>query len=198
MPNELDALNRLNLGTSKGVLKNTHDSPLNDMMQLILQDVSDQLRASVDKHGISASNNLKQSITVVNIGVTSNGVTVGISADGAPYWKYVNYGVDGTVVKRGSPYSYTESSWTSGSSTGVSFHQSILEWVRNKGVQLPQQFSSYDSFAWAIMRNKIKNGQEPKPFVDDVITARLIDEIREPIEMLIGKSIEIQIKLAWQ
>jgi hypothetical protein len=95
MSRELDALNKLNVGTSKDVLKNAPSSPIYDVLQLILQDVSDRLRESIDKQGISASNELKQSIQVTGVEDDGSALSIGISA--LYYWKYMNYGVNGTV-----------------------------------------------------------------------------------------------------
>ena len=186
---ELDALNSLNLGTSKEVLKNGASSPLVGVLQLILQDVSDRLRESIDKQGISASNNLKQSIKVT--GVEDNGSKLSIGISAAYYGKYVNYGY-------GPQRSPSAPAWEKAPKSDKTFKQSIDEWIRDKGVQLPESFKTYDSFAWAIIRNKIKFGQEPKPFVDQVINAKLVEEIREPIEAIFGRSLEIQISIGWQ
>lgn len=190
MLRESDVLNGLNLGTSKEVLQNNASSPLVDVLQLILQDVSDRLRASIDKHNISASNNLKQSIQVTNVQDNGTELSIGISADF--YWKYMNYGVNGTDKSWGAP------AWGTAPKTDKTFKQSISEWIVNRGIQLPESFKSYDSFAWAIMRNKVKFGQEPKPFVNEVINAKLFDEIREPIEAIFKRSIQIQITTGWQ
>lgn len=187
---ELDVLNNLNLGTSKEVLKNNASSPLVGVLQLILQDVSDRLRESIDKQGISASNNLKQSIQVTGVEDSGSALSIGISA--AYYWKYMNYGVNGTQQNWGAPV------WGTAPKTDKTFKQSIDEWIRDRGIQLPESFKSYDSFAWAILKNKIKFGQEPKPFVDQVINAKLVEEIREPIEAIFGRSLEIQISIGWQ
>lgn len=187
---ELDALNRLNVGTSKDVLKNSVSSPIVDVLQLILQDVSDRLRESIDKQGISASNNLKQSIQVT--GVEDNGTALSIGISAAFYGKYMNYGVNGTQQNWGAP------AWGAAPKTDKTFKQSIDEWIRDRGIQLPESFKTYDSFAWAIIRNKIKFGQQPKPFVDQVINAKLVEEIREPIEAIFGRALEIQITIGWQ
>jgi hypothetical protein len=187
---ELDALNRLNLGTSKEVLKNNASSPLVDVLQLILQDVSDRLRESIDKHNISASNDLKQSIKVTGVQDNGTALSIGISANF--YWKYMNYGVNGTQKNWGAP------AWGTAPKTDKTFYQSISEWIVNRGIQLPESFTNYNSFAWAVLKNKIKFGQEPKPFVNDVINAQLVDEIREPIEAIFKRSLEIQITIGWQ
>lgn len=190
MANGLDAFKALNIGTSKSVLQNKPGSPMGDLLQLLLQDVSDQLRESIDKHNISASNNLKQSINVSKATITGTRLEVSVSADF--YWKYVNFGVNGTEINRGAP------NWGKAPSQDLSFKQAILNWIPDRGIQLPESFTSYDSFAYAIIQNKIKFGQEPRPFVSDVITDKLIQDISEPIRAMFGRAIEIQISVGWQ
>lgn len=190
MQKGLDAFKALNIGTSKEVLKNSASSPMNDLLQLLLQDVSDQLGKKIDQYGISASNNLKQSINVSNVSINGSRMEVSITADF--YWKYINYGVNGTEINRGAP------NWGTAPKQDLTFKQAILNWIPNKGVQLPASFTSYDSFAYAIMTNKRKFGQEARPFVNDVITDKLIQDMKAPIQALIGRALEIQITVGWQ
>lgn len=190
MQKGLDAFKALNIGTSKEVLKNSASSPMNDLLQLLLQDVSDQLRDKIDQYDISASNNLKQSINVSNVSVNGSRMDISITADF--YWKYVNYGVNGTEINRGAP------NWGTAPKQDLSFKQAILNWIPSRGIQLPESFASYESFAYAIMTNKRKFGQETRPFVNDVITDKLIQDMKKPIQALIGKALEIQITVGWQ
>lgn len=190
MVNEADILSRLNLGTSKDVLENKGGNLLTDFMNQLAQDITDQLRESIDKHKISASSNLKQSITPVEATIKGSAVEVAVQADF--YWKFVQYGVNGTEKSYGSP------AWGKQPSTGKSFHQSILEWIPSKGVSLPQQFKDFDSFAWAIQANIKKNGQAPRPFFTDVVNEKAIALLRAPIERFLKRTIEIRILEPWQ
>ncbi len=190
MVNEDSILRQLNLGSSKEVLRNSPASPLAQLMTALAQDVTDQLTTSLDKYEISASNNLKQSITPQPVVIDKNGVTVAISADF--YWKFVNYGVNGSEVNHGAP------AWGTQPPQDKSFHQSILDWIPFRSIALPEQFSSFDDFAWAIMANKKKNGEAPRPFFTDVVNQKLISYLQEPIERVIGEAIKVRILEPWQ
>ena len=186
---EADKIGALDLGQARKVLQAKKGSPLEELLKDLCQDVSDQLVESLDKHGVKASLNLRQSIKPENQ-VTINGseVTIGINADF--YWKYVNYGVNGTEVNHGAP------AWGS-QPQEKSFHKAILDWIPYTGTTLPDGFSSYDSFAWAIQTNIIKKRQKPRPFYSDVVNDNLVEYLRKPISDLLGRSIQINIVDPW-
>lgn len=192
MINEADILGKLNLGTSKEVIANNPKSPLAKLLQEQIQDVIDQLTKSMDKYGISATDNLRQSLVPTNPILDNNTVSVSVSVGDAFYWKFVNYGVNGTEVNHGAP------AWGSQPAQEKSFHQNILEWIPTTGTTLPAQFDSYDSFAWAIQSNIIKNGKAPRPFFTDVVNEKLTEQLREPIAKLFGRAIKINIIEPWQ
>jgi len=180
----------LNLGSSKKVLEGATDSPLTKLLTNLTQDVIDQLSKNIDKYNISASNELKQSIKPTSVKLEGDLVSDGISANF--YWKYLNYGVNGTEMQYGAP------SWGKETGGTKSFKDSITDWIGNRGITLPAQFSSYDSFAFAIMTNKKKHGEKPRPFFTDVVNSKLVDTLKEPIEKLLKRSIEITIVEPWQ
>lgn len=190
MASEVDILNALNLGTSKAVVEGQPNSPLGQLLTTLANDVTKQLTESLDKYDISASHNLRQSITPNQVKVEGDVVTIGIEAPF--YWKYVNYGVNGTEVNRGAP------AWGRESNNNKSFSASIQEWVRSRGIVAPEQFGSYESFAYAIMTNIRKNGQKPRPFYTDVVNDKLVDYLRKPIEKLFKKSMTVVIVDPWQ
>ena len=187
---EADIVARINLGSSSSVLNNSPDSPLAMLLKDMVQGVVDELGRSHDKYNIRASNNLKQNILPTPPKIEGNTVSVSISAPF--YWKFVNYGVNGTEIQHGSP------SWGKQPSQDLSFKDSIAGWIRNKGITLPDGFDTYDSFSFAIMTNVKKHGQKPRPFFTDVVNDKLIDVLKKPIEKLIGRSIVINIVEPWQ
>lgn len=189
MADEGSILNSLNLGRSKDVLKGDGSNPLGELLTVLMQDVIDQLRTSVDKYDISASGNLKQSLKPTKVEVNGDEVSIGVEADF--YWKYINYGVNGTNVNHGAP------SWGSAPSS-KSFEASIDEWIRNRGITLPSSFSSYESFNYVIRRSIKEKGKKPRPFFSDVINQELTKELKAPIEKLLGRAITIVIKEGWQ
>lgn len=192
MINEADILSKLTLGTSKEVIANSPQSPLAKLLQEQIQDVINQLTKSIDKYGISATENLKQSLVPTAPKLDNSTLSVRISVGDAFYWKFVNYGVNGTEVNHGAP------AWGKQPEQDKSFHQNILEWIPTTGTTLPQQFDSYDSFAWAIQANIIKKGKAPRPFFTDVVNEKLTEQLREPIEKLFGRAIKINIIEPWQ
>lgn len=190
MVSEVDILNKLNLGTSKAVIEGQPNSPLGALLTTLANDVTKQLTESIDKHGISASSNLRQSIKPQSVKLDGDVVSVSIEADF--YWKYVNYGVNGTEVSHGAP------AWGHEKNNTKSFNASIQEWVRNRGIVAPEQFGSYESFAFAIMQNIKKKGQKPRPFFTDVVNKDLVEYLRKPIEKLFKKSMTVVIIEPWQ
>lgn len=187
---EADVLNKLNLGSSADVLKNSPDSPLGSLLKDLVQGVVDELGRSMDKYQIRASNNLKQTIIPTAPKIDEDGVSVSISADF--YWKFVNYGVNGTEINHGAP------SWGKIQQGDLSFKDSIGGWIRNKGITLPDGFTSYESLSYAMMTNIKKYGQKPRPFFTDVVNDRLVNVLKKPIEKLIGRSIKVMIIEPWQ
>jgi len=187
---DADKIGALNLGQAKKVLQAKKGSPLEELLKTLCQDVSDQLVESLDSHGVKASLNLRQSIKP-DSQVTINGseVTIGINADF--YWKFVNYGVNGSEVGHGAP------DWGTQPAQEKSFHQAILDWIPYTGTTLPDGFSSYDSFAWAIQTNIAKKGKEARPFYTDVVNDELVEYLRKPISDLLGRSIQINIVDPW-
>ncbi len=177
----------ITFGQSNEVLDNKPSSPLGDLLTKITEDVITRLQERMEARDINTSSlGLSQSVVPTEVEIGEGGIEVGINM--AHYWKYVNYGVNGTEISWGAP------TWgTSSVPQEKTFHQAILEWIPQRGVSLPESFDSFDSFAYAIMANKKKKGMEPRPFYDDVINEKLESKIRKPIEELIGKAIEINI-----
>lgn len=191
MSNEADILSALNLGSSKAVLENKGNSPLSELLVSMSEDVITQLKGALVARNINTSSQgLSQSLHVSEIKIAGSEVKIGISAEF--YWKFVNYGVNGTEIHRGAP------DWGSVPAGDKSFSQAIREWIPQRGLQLPPEFSSFESFTYAIMTNIRKKGKEARPFFEDVVNDKLVETLREPIVKVIGRSIEISIASPWQ
>lgn len=183
---ESEILQKLDLGTAKSVLQNKPGSPLGSLLQDMIQDVIEQLQQAMKNRNINTSSaSLSQSIAPTEVKFNGDSVEIGLTME--HYWKYVNYGVNGSEVSRNAP------AWGSAPSAGKSFRDSIKEWIPKRGLSLPESFKSYDQFAFAIMTNIIKRGKEGRPFFEDVVNDNLIQVMREPIESIVGRSIEIAI-----
>ena len=187
--NEADILNSLNVGNAKTSLDSSNNSPLGNLLVKLNQAIIDDLQQSIQARDINASRNLSQGITPSDVIINGNEVEVNISMDF--YWKYINYGVNGTEVNHNAP------SWGSAPSQTMSFHDSILAWKSDRGITLPEGFKDYDSFAWAIQNSIIRKGKKARPFYDDVINEKLVKVLEEPIKKLLGESIKLTIVAPW-
>lgn len=188
---EAEIINSLNLGTAVETLRNEPNSPLAKLLQELTQDIIEKLqKALIDRDINTSRRELSQSIAPTNVSYEGNTVSVGLEMEF--YWKFINFGVNGTEVNHGAP------AYGSLPPAEKSFKDSILEWIPARSVQLPPQFADFDSFAFAIMTNVRKRGKAPRPFFDDVINDQTAEFLRGPIEELLGKSIEIAIASPWQ
>ena len=79
----------------------------------------------------------------------------------ADYGKFIDEGVDGTLIKRNSPYSFK------GNIPGTAFY--IKKWADSKGIN-----------PYAAATSIQRRGIEPRPFFNDVIESR-IDDLGEAI-----------------
>ena len=186
MANEASIIQGLNVGTSKQVLDNKGSSPLSKLLVELSEEVVEGLKDALVARNINTTSlGLSQSIHISDIEFSGSGVSISISAEF--YWKYVNYGVNGTEISHGAP------DWGASPPGEMSFKDAILQWILERGLQLPPEFNSFESFAYAIMTNVRKHGKEPRPFFEDVVNPSLVETMREPIEKLIGRAIEISI-----
>lgn len=190
MVNEASILSKLNLGASKAILENKTGNLLVDFMNALAQDITDQLTASIDKYGISASNNLKQSITPIEATIKGSAVEVAVQADF--YWKFVQYGVNGYLINRGAP------AWGKQPSSGKEWHESTIEWIQHRGIKPKEKDVTIEQLAWIMMRGKVRDGQSPRPFFTDVVNEKAIALLRAPIERFLKRTIEIRILEPWQ
>ena len=183
--------NLITVGNSKAILEGLPGTPLEELLKDLMQDVADQLVLEIDALNIAASRRLRQSI-IPDKQVTKEGnvVTIGLSADF--YWKFVNYGVNGTEVQHGAP------SWGKQPAGEVSFKQSIMDWTMDKGITMPAQFDTYDSFAFAIMANVKKKGKAPRPFFTNVVNETLTMKIQKELSEFFKEAITVNIVEPWQ
>ena len=189
---EADILNRLNLGSSKEALKSSPKSPLAKLLNLQVNDIIEDLRSSLDKYNADASGNLKQSILPDKVKVKGSEVSISISAPF--YWKFVNFGVNGSLINRGAP------SWgkQEGGGGWKEFETEVAGWIRDRGITTNNPKMSYESLNYVIRKSIIEKGKEPRPFFSDVVNNKLISELEEPISKLMKKAITIRIIEPWQ
>lgn len=157
--------------------------------------VKDLKQALVDRNINTSSLGLSQSIHVNEINFKGETLSVGISADF--YWKYVNYGVNGTEINRGAP------DWGPSPPGEMSFAESIRKWIPQRGIiPEPDEITgitpTYDQLTYMIMSKIKRDGKAARPFFEDVVNDTLVAKLREPVEAVIGRAIEIAIISPWQ
>jgi hypothetical protein len=151
------------------------------VIEWLNDDLVGNIKNEMNSMDINASRELTQSINVSKATVNGDG-TVIADVLMEHYWKYINYGVNGTEVNHGAP------THGKGIDAGVSFHQSILEWTGARGYPIPEGMT-HDSFAWAIIQTIKKEGQAPRPFVDVAIEKTKTDELVKKIVKLMANDI---------
>lgn len=184
MPSAAEVISKLNLGNAKATIAASIGSPMNNLILGVHQEIIDKLGIKLVEYQAVASNRLKQSI--VSVDESKPGViSVAMSADF--YWKYVNYGVNGTVMNHGAP------TWGPAPKSTLTFHDAILEWIRDTGLQAkPGQ--TYEQMAFVIMRFIKMYGAEPRPFFTDVVNKQLQTYLSKSISAVMKKAITIEIK----
>jgi len=188
MKSPAEVINGMNLGVSRKVIAGEVNSPLHALLIGLNQEIIDRLNASITGYDAIASNRLKQSIVTVD---ESQPGTISVAISAEFYWKYINYGVNGTKVNNGAP------TWGAPPGKTMTFKDSILGWIRDKGLKArPGQ--TYDQMAFAIMKGIKENGMKPRPFFTDVVNKELTTYLTKTISEVYKKAIIIEIKEPWQ
>jgi hypothetical protein len=183
-------LTALNLGSSKKVLEGATDSPLTKLLNGLTQDVVDSLRSSASKYDIQAST-FNQEIKPTSVKLDGSVLSVGISAPF--YWKFLNYGVNGSKVGRGAP------SWGATPSAEMSMSDSLRQWEGYRGVVTSDGvYTNWTSISKVEGMSIAQRGVKPRPFFTDVVNDKLAQTLKDPIEKLLKRSIEIVIVEPWQ
>jgi hypothetical protein len=193
---EAAILNSLDLGGSKKILDAPADSPLGVLLVLLCNNVLGEIRDNAFKYDINASGTMMQDFRVSQASLENNEVTVNISVpEDKAYWKYIDQGVNGTLVNRGAP------NWGRSPLGTKSFSQSIDSWMFHRGIQLdgrPNGAQTLEQLNYLIRRHIVEQGKEKRPFVSDVLNENIVSLFREPIERLLGRAIQINIVAPWQ
>tara|TARA_R110002020_G_scaffold171030_1_gene360998 strand:- start:378 stop:935 length:558 start_codon:yes stop_codon:yes gene_type:complete len=132
----------------------------------------------------NASRTLSQSIAPLPI-VEEDGV-IQIQVEANDYWDFVNSGVDGTEVKRGSEYSFTNKQPPV---------QSIRQWMFDKSITTSKYFDKsgalqvkqlvteqdFQGLAFAIAKGVKKKGQEAVPYMDIAFSEEALKDLENRI-----------------
>lgn len=174
-----------NVGVSKAVLENKGNSPLEELMLDLTNNICEQLREQLKERDINTTSlGLSQSIQPTSPEIKDNVLTIGIQAE--DYWKYVNYGFNGTQVNHNAP------NW---GSRVYPTPEAIKEWIPKRGI-IP--YTNIESASIAIARKVKRDGKEARPFYDAVINEKLVNFMRPQVEELLGRAITINIVNKWQ
>ncbi len=181
-----DIASSLNFGRSEDILKNTSDNPMTELLLKItnelIEDWRKQLQVPNSKgHKPYATGDLTQSLRPVNIKPDS------IETTASQHWKYINYGVNGTMVNRGAP---THGKAPKGN---LSFYDAIYKWLGDKGITPPDGITRAQ-YAGMIKNSVRMKGIEATHFFDKVLTEQRVDEMSQRVSDLVGAAIRLVIK----
>jgi hypothetical protein len=176
--------------SSKDVLKANPKSPLAQLLDLQVKDIIKELRKSLVKYDANASRHLAQEIKPTKASVKGSEVSIQIEAPF--YWKFINYGVNGTLVNRGAP------NWGAQPKGQYTFSQSMKNWEKHRGVTYSNGQSNWISKSHVEGMGLKERGQIARPFYSDVVNDALIRELEEPISKLMKQAITIRIVEPWQ
>lgn len=131
--------------------------------EFVAKDIADWLRSE----GVSVTDSLAESIAALPVEFDFTTATFSIA--GAPYYKFINEGVDGVDIKHGSPYSFK--TIKPPSFAGI---DSIMNWLEAKvGGQVEM------SHAYAVGVNIKKKGIKPKNLTQRILDSGISDRIEE-------------------
>jgi hypothetical protein len=139
---------------------------------------------------VNASYRLQQGMKPTKTIYSGKAVSVGVEMDF--YWKFVNYGVNGSVVNRGAP------SWGNVPNNGISMSASLQNWERDRGIRYENGQSNWISKSHVDALGLKERGQIARPFFEDVINDSLVAVLKAPIQRLLGKAIKLNIISPWQ
>jgi hypothetical protein len=181
-----DIASSLNFGRSEDILKNTSDNPMTELLlrltNELIVDWRKQLQVPNSKgHKPYATGDLTQSFQPVKLSEKE------IATTASQHWKYINYGVNGTMVNRGAP---THGKAPKGN---LSFYDAIYKWIGDKGI-VPDEGMTREQLAGAIVNSVRMKGIEATHFFDKVLTQQKVDEMGQRVSDLVGEAIKIVIK----
>lgn len=186
---ELDILNQLNIGSSKESLEGKPNSPLGIFLTESVNEIIGKLRKRLTHYDADSSGELAQSLIIGKVKTGNDSLEVEML--GEFYWKFVNYGVNGTLINRGAPNHGTQPT------TGKTFKQMVDQWISDRGI-VPRDNISSDSLNFLIRRKIVQEGKEKRPFFTDIVNTTLERELTKQVTALMGKVIEINIVDPWQ
>lgn len=179
---EGDIAKGLDFGRAEDILKNTSDSPMTNLLLELTNELIEDWRKQLITDKSYATGDLAQSLRPVNIKPDS------IETTASSHWKYINYGVNGTVINRGAP---THGKAPKGD---LSFYEAIYKWIGDKGIVPKEKGITREQLAGMIVNSVRMKGIEATHFFDKVLTEQRVDEMSQRVSDLVGAAIKIVIK----
>lgn len=183
------------------------DSPI-DVLIKYKQRILDAVTESLDKNDKVASAGLRQSAEVQYVIFTTE---VSLILYMNSYWKFVEEGVDGTQVRRGSPYKFTKKNINQKAMLKhiadrgdwhIAKVKSIQKEYKDKDGKIVQRKKplpadrARKTLAFLIGRQIAQKGIKPTHFVDEALyQSTIIDELTEDLSEALGREIELNLQI---
>lgn len=174
-----------------------------DILEDYGQKFMDAFRVSLEKHGKYVSGNLSSSIIAMPVKVLGQTLTMEIRA--SEYFKFVNDGVNGTQVDRGSIYSFRKKNINKSAmlkhiaNRGVDYKGLQNYYTNSKGLKVKRKAplkkeKALNTLAFLIGRKVSKKGIKPTHFADEVIESNLKNEMEKELSKSIGRLITVELR----
>ncbi len=138
----------------------------------------DVAQAELESSNRNASGSLSASIRTKDL--VTNGEEVLVEVIAEDYWDFINQGVNGTVNKFGSPYSFKNLV------VGMKMHQAFKEFIQLRGIQPREPEMDYDQLAYILARATKKKGIRKTPFMDEGFSTEAIKDLADRL----GKTVK--------
>ena len=143
-----------------------------------LRERIDVAQAELESSNRNASGSLSASIRTKDL--VTNGEEVLVEVIAEDYWDFINQGVNGTVNKFGSPYSFKNLV------VGMKMHQAFKEFIQLRGIQPREPEMDYDQLAYILARATKKKGIRKTPFMDEGFSPEAIKDLADRL----GKTVK--------
>lgn len=190
-----------NIGSSKGGFTQGGDAGLSSALTSWLQSKVELIRANIFARA-KASGRLAQEIDIIPPYYVGTTLKTGITMGQADYWIYIDKGVKGKEStysqSKNSPFQYKLKK------PPLSAMQSFIATKGIKSFKIKKKTLSAANpkenkqMGFMIQNSIFKKGIKGTKFYSDIINKKSVKELSTFIKPYLGKSIQIQIKQAWQ
>lgn len=163
----------------------------------------DAFRKSLLKHDKYVSGGLSQSIIAMPVKFMGQSLVMQIRAD--EYFNYVNDGVNGTVTKHKSPYSFRKKNVNRNAmlkhiaNRGIDYRGLQNYYKNSRGLKVKRKKpldkqEALNTLAFLIGKKVAKKGIKPTHFADEVIEGKLKKQMEIELSKTMGKIIQVEIR----